>query len=489
MRLIEFHGYGIRGYQEHHVNFREGMTFLIGINGSGKTTVLNLIQGLLKPSYRILDSIEFKKVEVYFSFDDGAHVVCVICEKDKDTLEYGLGLDKGPLRIISFVRLVEKDDENDKRSFEEQYAMKCEEFEMADVCRMVAQYQAPMFLTLDRIPQHVDLKYLRSRRAYHDLRMGYARGNIDTCLIAIQEAISNRRSFNTTKQSQYILDFRNSIVKTSLSFMADDVFSKRNVNVRKIVIEDIKEREMEFQEALSGLNIPELKDIANDFFVKLTEAANVLKASKGDNFRTSEKEAQALSTWFFSQGQLERMDEIIGHWHTYQENVSKLQEPMDRFEDCVNMFFYETGKRFYIDARGRMKVSFESFNAEILDNSIMELSSGEKQIVAMLGSLIFLHDITDPELVFIDEPELSFHMSLDDIYGESIHHNPEVYFIDEPEISLHLSWQDIFVDALLKACPNYQFVLATHSPNIIAKEERRSWCEDLSPKFLKDGDR
>ena len=59
--------------------------------------------------------------------------------------------------------------------------------------------------------------------------------------------------------------------------------------------------------------------------------------------------------------------------------------------------------------------------------------------------------------------------------------------IDEPEISLHLSWQDIFVDALLKACPKYQFVLATHSPNIISKEERRSWCEDLSPKYLKDG--
>lgn len=491
MRLLEFHGYGIRGYQEHHIQFRDEMTFLIGINGSGKTTVLNLIQGLLRPSYRILDRIEFQSVDVsFYSENEGSRVVRVSCSKDKDSINYSLAIDEELLCATSIPRLKENDDDNENRSFAELYELKCEEFEGSEVCRMVAQYQAPMFLTLDRIPQNIESKYRRTRRALQDPRMGRTRGNVDTCLVAIQEAISSKNSINSTLQSQYILDFRNSIVKTSLSFMADDVSPRGRINLNRITSVDIEERKREFQNALSGLNIPELKDIANDFFEKLTEASNILKASKGNSRSTfTDKESKAISTWIYSQRQLDRMDEIIGHWHTYQENVSKLQEPMNRFEECVNMFFSETGKRFYIDARGRMKVAFQSPYSEVPDNSIMEMSSGEKQIVAMLGSLIFLHDVTDPEYVFVDEPEASLHMSLHDIYGRGIRHNPDVYFIDEPEISLHLSWQDIFVDALLKACPKYQFVLATHSPNIISRRERRNWCEDLSPKFLKDGAR
>ena len=130
---------------------------------------------------------------------------------------------------------------------------------------------------------------------------------------------------------------------------------------------------------------------------------------------------------------------------------------MNRFMHCVNMFFEECNKSFRIDKTGKMKVICSTGISKHI-NDVTELSSGEKQIVAMLGSLIFLHDDS----------------------------NPEAYFIDEPEVSLHLSWQDIFVDALLKACPQYQFVLATHSPNIIAKDERQSWCEDLSPKFLRN---
>lgn len=83
---------------------------------------------------------------------------------------------------------------------------------------------------------------------------------------------------------------------------------------------------------------------------------------------------------------------------------------------------------------------------------IEELSSGEKQIVVLMAYLAFKVE----------------------------RNGQRVYIVDEPEVSLHITWQERFVDALLEACPDGQFILATHSPSIIAKKERRLLCEDLS---------
>ena len=84
--------------------------------------------------------------------------------------------------------------------------------------------------------------------------------------------------------------------------------------------------------------------------------------------------------------------------------------------------------------------------------SVFEISSGEKQILAMIGSLIF--------------------------YEERYRQELGVFIIDEPEISLHLAWQEIFMKTVTEASPNTQFVIATHSPAIIALYDEEH-CEDL----------
>ena len=53
-----------------------------------------------------------------------------------------------------------------------------------------------------------------------------------------------------------------------------------------------------------------------------------------------------------------------------------------------------------------------------------------------------------------------------------------VFIVDEPELSLHIDWQEKFVDAIQKANPNVQLILATHSPAIIL--DRTESCRTLS---------
>ena len=65
MKLNRLIGKNVRGYMDIDVTFRENVTFLIGINGSGKTTILKLLSALLTPSYTDLLEIEFSEVLLY----------------------------------------------------------------------------------------------------------------------------------------------------------------------------------------------------------------------------------------------------------------------------------------------------------------------------------------------------------------------------------------------------------------------------------------
>lgn len=136
------------------------------------------------------------------------------------------------------------------------------------------------------------------------------------------------------------------------------------------------------------------------------------------------------------------------------QEVRKLHEPIERFVNSVNLFFKEGKKEVRITGSGDILVLNYNKGAKIQE-SIFNLSSGEKQLIILIACLSLLEDAK----------------------------RSHVYIVDEPEVSLHITWQEKFIDALLEASPNTQFILATHSPSIIARNERRTWCEDLTVNY------
>jgi len=79
---------------------------------------------------------------------------------------------------------------------------------------------------------------------------------------------------------------------------------------------------------------------------------------------------------------------------------------------------------------------------------INQLSDGEKCLIAMVGDLARRLAIANPSL---DYP----------LQGSG------VVLIDEIDLHLHPSWQRMIVPALIRTFPNCQFILTTHSPQII----------------------
>ncbi|TOB17249.1 hypothetical protein CGK11_24120, partial [Vibrio parahaemolyticus] len=138
--------------------------------------------------------------------------------------------------------------------------------------------------------------------------------------------------------------------------------------------------------------------------------------------------------WFINQHQLHKIDRLFSKVETYQSDINKIYARLSRFESLVNKFLNETGKKVQINNKGKLVVKFAGN-----ENDLEVLSSGERQIVIMLAHLV-----------------LNKRLRTDG-----------VFIVDEPELSLHISWQDMFVDAIQEASPNLQIILATHSPSII----------------------
>ncbi len=104
------------------------------------------------------------------------------------------------------------------------------------------------------------------------------------------------------------------------------------------------------------------------------------------------------------------------------------------FEKTLNTFFSENKKNIFIDQTGELKI--ESLITKNRLN-IESLSSGEKQLITLFGYIIF------------------------DARRENI------ILIDEPELSLHIDWQMNFTESLINLNYEKQYLLATHSPEII----------------------
>ena len=81
--------------------------------------------------------------------------------------------------------------------------------------------------------------------------------------------------------------------------------------------------------------------------------------------------------------------------------------------------------------------------------SINQLSDGEKCLLAMVGDIARRLAIANPSL---DDP----------LQGEGI------VLIDEIELHLHPQWQHKIIPRLTETFPNCQFIVTTHSPQVLS---------------------
>ena len=105
-----------------------------------------------------------------------------------------------------------------------------------------------------------------------------------------------------------------------------------------------------------------------------------------------------------------------------------------------------------LKGRGGEEMIFEKSGIEL---SVSQISHGERLIIAMVADLIMRLSIAYP---LMDDP----------LYGIGI------VLIDEIEQHLHPKWQRTIIPKLIETFPNIQFIVTTHSPQVLSNVPREN---------------
>lgn len=459
MKINSFKAEGVHGYLNFDISFFPDLTFLIGINGSGKTSALKLILGLTSPSFNYLNRIEYKYCELICSNNDQERNIKIIAKQNKAEQYFTLTLflDNLEYKSENIKRFIRNNE--DSYDWEELSALEQRHKEMFDALSVTAKIRelaTPKFLGLDRRIYEGRIIDQRQRMTRSALTPKYRRRilegyseltNIDASLDEVQILVFDYIRKIAQQQSQISDDFKQKIFSQSFSFIEE--YSVGAIPETAA----IENRKKEVLEGLNNLGMKYLDWSVNVFFNKISEITkkneeipNEEKESKGKKSLSS-RYIDILIKWNYNGAQLKRIDEIIVYSQEYQRKIAELRAPLKRMEDIITNFLKESRKTLHIAADGEIQI-----NQNHKVTNVYELSSGEKQIIIMIAHLIFEED-QKPSGIFI---------------------------IDEPELSLHIAWQEIFVSSIIEASPKTQFVLATHSPSIIAKVDKEKYCQDLN---------
>lgn len=416
---------GLWGHQDVNILIDSKTNFIIGVNGTGKTTLINLLAAALTFDYDKLLRIEFESITIRLKEVGGSRRPSIRVVKDisisDDILTYEIqkAAKDAPI-VIPF-------DSRYERMF----------IETKDGGRVVSRRRVNQEVhTLNEVTlllkELIKVSWLSVNRADNLYNRDIDKRSLSTIDHKINDLNNSLvRYFSVLSQqfSDHTIEFQK---KSFLALInnegANPIFQFSNS------IDIDKERK-------TLVEVFDVLGVENKHYVrKLNEHFSRLEKVKG---RTNTKAISAddfsviYNSW--------RAHTLVADYEILQAKKADIFRPRDNFISLLNTMF-NSRKRFSVSDKNELVVMTNDGRVIGLE----ELSSGEKQLLIILGETLLQH---------------SEHV---------------IYIADEPELSLHVIWQEQLIGAITKINPNAQIIFATHSPDIVgAAQDAIIDMEDL----------
>lgn len=406
---------GLWGEQGNDISFDfdKQFNFIIGKNGTGKTTVINLIAAALVADFGRLDRINFSQIDIVLKEVKGRRNPSITIKK----------IPKQDVPYFDITYQIKETATSQPKNFdldalaEERFyrglpqKMLRERFfreKFVDVQRELESYIKVCWLSVNR---HADVSV-----ASDDNRR---LSSVDQKLVTLNNDLVRYFSQLARRYADHTLLFQQN---SFLSLLTSEKEAQL-IGFSKSIDVDSERKSLSKVFELLGVDSKVYSNKLKTHLDKFSDAVKSFEQKNKSNLTTNEFAAM-YNAW--------KTHSLVQHYQALQQKRSEIFQPKDNFIDVVNGLL-----------GGRKTISISERNEVVATTKagvripIEELSSGEKQLLIILGEALLQEN------------------------------SSVIYIADEPELSLHVAWQEQLTDAINKLNPNAQIVFATHSPDIV----------------------
>lgn len=420
------------------IEFDKNMNILIGPNGCGKTTILEMIANLGKRNYIYFKDIPFSKFILEL---EGNKLLTIEKEKNMMIFKKKIGVKRATTLSTLDLKTIGSRYIDEISFNSEHYVSKKIDINYEILAKFMERHKEGKRNNIPKIikSSEINVDFIPLTRAYH---------------------FHNETDYQYLNLESLFKDLKNKYVQAMTLYAKENESFKEKIltlpfrketkmgSFINTLYETIKFTDEESERIISTygelVNKKELKNIVEQLD-KIKKIKNIMKNKQEDLLNKTKEEL--LDKFLKGDVNQEILDSIeslprieiiklIGILASeLLEKKEEIFEKFRRIENVLNIFFEGTGKSLRIHNDGTLKINL---GKKMLDTNY--LSSGEKQLVTLFTYIML----------------------------KTSEEGNKIFMIDEPEISLHLRWQEKFIEALNKI-GNNQYILATHSPEIIGR--------------------